>query len=67
MILVNGTEGIGTDGVHQFLAIIQKILLQISERKMENEKLHNMTPWYKNFKGTITKLMTVHTNVKVVM
>ena len=56
MILVNGTEGIGTGWSTSVPCYNPEDIIANIRRKMENEKLHNMTPWYKNFKGTITKI-----------
>jgi DNA topoisomerase II len=56
MILVNGTEGIGTGWSTSLPSYNPDDIIANIRRKMEDEELHQMTPWYKNFKGTITKV-----------
>ena len=56
MVLINGTEGIGTgwsSGIPKFnpLDIIKNIRLLLN-----NQEPFEMTPWYRGFKGTITKI-----------
>ena len=56
MILVNGTEGIGTGfstkvPCYDPLTIINNILAMI-----DDEPIKQMLPWYKNFKGIITQV-----------
>ena len=55
MILINGTEGIGTGystyiPPHNPIDIVNNIY-----KIMENKKLDEMKPWFKNFKGKIVK------------
>jgi DNA gyrase/topoisomerase IV subunit B len=56
LVLVNGCEGIGT-GYSTFIPPCnpKEIVLNI-KRKINNEKLIDLQPYYKNFKGTIVKL-----------
>ena len=56
MILVNGSEGIGTGWSTSLPSYNPDDIIANIRRKMKDEELHQMTPWYKNFKGTITKV-----------
>ena len=56
MVLVNGTEGIGTGFSTKLpcfnpLIVIDNILAMIKD-----EGVKGMIPWYKNFKGTISRI-----------
>ena len=55
MILINGTEGIGT-GFSTFIPQynIEDIIQNIYQL-MENKDMIPMTPWYRNFKGKSNK------------
>ena len=56
MVLVNGMIGIGTGWSTSLPSYNPDDIIANIRRKMEGEPLHKMTPWYKNFKGTITKV-----------
>lgn len=55
MILVNGTTGIGT-GWSTYIPCFNPLdIIDNLEKKIKNEKLKELTPYYKNYKGNIIK------------
>ncbi len=55
LILVNGAEGIGTGYSTSIPCFNPKDIIQNIRLLHDNKKLKPLVPWYKNFKGTITK------------
>ena len=53
MILVNGTEGIGTGFSTKVPSHNPLIIVENLNRLMDNKKLKDMKPWYRGFKGEI--------------
>ena len=56
MILVNGSQGIGTGWSTKIPCYNPKDIVYNIKCLMENKEMKEMIPWYKNFKGTINKL-----------
>ncbi|AYV79726.1 MAG: hypothetical protein Faunusvirus43_3 [Faunusvirus sp.] len=55
MILVNGTEGIGTGYSTKVLCYNPVDIINNIYNKMNGKPMNEMLPWYKNFKGTVHK------------
>lgn len=60
LILVNGTEGIGTGWSSNIPPFHPKDLVKNIKRLMKDEPVKEMTPWFRGFKGTVTKLSKNH-------
>ena len=55
LVLVNGCDGIGTGWSSSVPLYNPKDVIENVKRCMYNTEMVQMTPWYKNFKGTITQ------------
>ena len=55
-ILVNGALGIGTGFSTRVQPYNPLDIVKNIRRLMDNKELKEMTPWYKGFKGTVTKI-----------
>ncbi|KAF7282810.1 hypothetical protein GWI33_001951 [Rhynchophorus ferrugineus] len=53
MVLVNGADGIGTGWMTKILNYNPRDLVGCIRNLLEDKEPFNLTPWYKNFKGTI--------------
>jgi len=60
MILVNGADGIGTGWSTKVPNFNPRDIMDNLKRLIAGEEPVEMTPWYKNFKGTIEQLDTLH-------
>ncbi|XP_077227115.1 DNA topoisomerase 2-like [Tasmannia lanceolata] len=58
MILVNGSEGIGTGWSSYIPNYNPRDIVANLKRLLNGETMHPMDPWYKGFKGTIEKSST---------
>jgi DNA topoisomerase-2 len=56
MILVNGSEGIGTGYSTKITSYNPTDIIRNLKLKMDGEELESMDPWYYGFKGTIIKV-----------
>ena len=56
MILVNGSDGIGTGFSTNVPAYNPKDIIQNIRNLLRGKDVYDMTPWYKDFKGTIEKI-----------
>merc|ERR1711871_1315678 len=56
MVLVNGTEGIGTGFSTKIPCYNPLDIVDNIYRLMDDKTQVELTPWYQNFRGTITKL-----------
>uniref|UniRef100_A0A3B0MNB7 DNA topoisomerase 2 n=1 Tax=Theileria annulata TaxID=5874 RepID=A0A3B0MNB7_THEAN len=55
MVLVNGAEGIGT-GFSTFIPSYNPIdIIDNIVNFLDNKDMNDMIPWYRNFKGTVTR------------
>lgn len=55
MVLVNGAAGIGTGWSTNIPNYNPRQLVNVIKQKINGEEPEQLVPWYKNFKGTITK------------
>ena len=55
MILVNGSEGIGTGWKTTIPNYNPREIVENLKRKLKGEEFKKMVPWFKNFKGEIKK------------
>lgn len=53
LLLVNGAEGIGTGWSTNIPSYNPKDIIENLRRRMKDEDMLPMTPWYRGFKGTI--------------
>lgn len=56
MVLVNGAEGIGTGFSTSIPCYNPKDIIQNIFNLMDNKEVKSMKPWYKNFKGCVSKI-----------
>lgn len=56
MILINGASGIGTGWATKIPNFNPKDVINNIKKLINDEEVDEMIPWYKNFKGCITKL-----------
>ncbi|XP_022251044.1 DNA topoisomerase 2-alpha-like [Limulus polyphemus] len=56
MLLVNGTEGIGTGWSTKIPNYNPREIIENIQRMLDGEEPQPMKPWFKNFKGTIEQL-----------
>lgn len=61
MVLVNGSEGIGTGWSSYVPNYNPRDLVANVRRLLNDELMEPMDPWYKGFKGTIEKTATKET------
>ncbi|CAG9855568.1 unnamed protein product [Phyllotreta striolata] len=53
MVLVNGAEGIGTGWMTKIPNYNPRDIVKNLRRMLDGEEAEELTPWYRNFKGTI--------------
>ncbi|XP_074306314.1 DNA topoisomerase 2-like [Silene latifolia] len=58
MVLVNGSQGIGTGSTTFIPNYNPRDIIANIRRLINNESLEPMDPWYKNFKGTIQRIVS---------
>jgi DNA topoisomerase-2 len=58
MVLINGSEGIGTGFSTTVPSYDPKDVIANIRNILEGKEVYDMTPWYKDFKGTIEKIDT---------
>ncbi|KAK1306769.1 DNA topoisomerase 2 [Acorus calamus] len=63
MVLVNGSEGIGTGWSSYIPNYNPRDIVANLKRLLNDEPMHPMDPWYKGFKGLIEKSVTKDTGV----
>ncbi|KAK1259798.1 DNA topoisomerase 2 [Acorus gramineus] len=63
MVLVNGSEGIGTGWSSYIPNYNPRDIVVNLKRLLNDEPMHPMDPWYKGFKGLIEKSVTKDTGV----
>jgi len=56
MILINGTDGIGTGWAPKIPNYDPRQVVANLQRLLRGEKPREMVPWFKNFRGTIAPL-----------
>ena len=56
MVLVNGADGIGTGWMTKIPNYNPREIVANLQRMLKGEEPRDMTPWYKNFRGTIESL-----------
>ena len=56
IVLVNGVDGIGTGYSSKIPCFNPKDVIQNIRNLLDNKPMFKMTPWYKNFKGTIIEV-----------
>ena len=56
MILINGTDGIGTGWATKIPNYDPRQVVANLQRLLRGEEPHVMIPWFKNFRGTIASL-----------
>ena len=64
MVLVNGTEGIGTGFSTKIPCFNPIDIINNIYKLMDNKEMDEMIPWYQNFRGTITSTSTNTFEVK---
>ena len=58
MVLVNGSEGIGTGWSSKCPQFNPLDIINAIRCKLSNKPIPELTPWYRGFKGSITKVKT---------
>ena len=56
MVLVNGADGIGTGWASKIPNYNPREIVENLLRMLEGREPKEMVPWFKNFRGTISKL-----------
>ncbi len=56
-VLINGTQGIGTGYSSNIPNFNPLDIIKAIKSKLQNKSYPSPTPWYRNFKGTITPLL----------
>jgi len=64
MILINGSKGIGTGWSTDIPQYNPSVVIDNVKRFIKNQPIQEMIPWYRGFRGTITKISNQKFEVK---